>query len=103
MIRVARYPTEKRLRALLIVRVNHFMALTGCSRSEIGTEALNDKAAVGRIEKGSNFQIATYQRLMSWLDNNWPRRRDGRFRDLSPSKRRKSDRRQSAVKEAVSL
>jgi len=88
MIRGSRYPTEKHLRHALLDRVRRFVALTGRSRSEIGVGALNDKAAVGRIEEGSNFKIGTYQRLMTWLDDNWPRRR---------LTQRKSGRRQEAT------
>ena len=92
MIRGKRYPTADNLRHALRERVRDFGKLTGTSQSTVGIEAVGDKSAVSRIAEGSNFKIATYQRLMNWLDANWPRRR---------LPRRKSDRHEQPEPTAV--
>ena len=72
----ADYPKSSDLRAALKRRVDRFIKLTGRSRTDIGMGAVNDSAAVFRIvQDDSNFKIGTYERLMAWLDRNWPTRR----------------------------
>jgi hypothetical protein len=69
----ASYPTEDDLRRALETRVGEFGKATGMTASNIGTHAINDAAAIGRIVVGENFKVETYSRLMTWMESNWPR------------------------------
>lgn len=71
----AEYPTGADIRAVLLWRAESFTRVTGVSLSEIAKRSLNDPARLARVAKGHNFTIQTYQRVMDWLDENWPRGR----------------------------
>lgn len=71
----AEYPTGADIRAVLLWRAQSFTRLTGVPLSEIAKRSLNDPARLARLAKGHNFTIQTYERVMDWLDDNWPKRR----------------------------
>jgi hypothetical protein len=65
-------PTGQEVREALLRHAEEFSLQTGISKSEIGKRAVNDAAVLGQISAGRNFTISLYQRLMLWLDSNWP-------------------------------
>jgi hypothetical protein len=73
---MASYPSEQRIRAALVARVDRFVRTTGTSRSEVGRRALNDTPFVAQVCAGRNFTIGSYARVMAWLDAaDWTPRR----------------------------
>ncbi len=66
------YPTSASIRAVLLWRASRFTELTGVTLSAIAKQAINDPALFTRVARGCNFTVLTYQRVMSWLDDNWP-------------------------------
>ena len=74
----ASYPTKADIRAALIERAAEFARITETPKSSIGKSAVNDSAFISRIEGGSNFTVDVYERVMKWLDDNWPKDSDQR-------------------------
>jgi hypothetical protein len=70
-----RFLTKQEIRDALVGRADEFGRLTGKSKSEIGKLAVNDGAALSRIEAGGNFTVDLYGRFMDWFDKHWPQRR----------------------------
>ena len=68
----AEYPRGADIRAVLLWRAKSFARMTGVSLSAIAKQSLNDPARLSRVAKGHNFTIQTYDRVMGWLDDNWP-------------------------------
>jgi len=66
------YPNDDTIRNALLARVRSFMQLTGMGPSIIAREAINDPAFLTRVAKGHNLTLRSYQRVMDWLDDNWP-------------------------------
>ena len=66
------YPSEERLRAVLLDRAHTFMEITGRKPTEVGKAAMNDPAFLPRLKKGRGFRLSTFSRVMGWLDANWP-------------------------------
>lgn len=67
------HPTDQTLREALLRRVEIFVSRTGKSKKHIGIEAVgNSNAVYAIIDKGKNFEINTYSRLMEWLEENTP-------------------------------
>lgn len=66
------YPTEIEIREAVLARAGEFQRITGASFSDVGKRALNDTALLFQIASGRNIQLATYSRLMTWFDANWP-------------------------------
>lgn len=58
------------IRTHLISRARAFAAASGKSLSAISSEAVNDSKFLPEVENGkkSNFTLATYQRVIDWLD-----------------------------------
>lgn len=69
------YPTGADIRAVLLWRAESFTQQTGIPLTVIAKRSLNDPALLTRVAKGHNFTIQTYQKVMDWLDDNWPRGR----------------------------
>jgi hypothetical protein len=67
------YPTDATLRDSLIERVERFIALAGGSRTSVGRDAVGDGHFVHDVANGDGFTITRYSRLMTWLDDNWPK------------------------------
>jgi hypothetical protein len=65
-------PKEQDIRTALIQRAEEFSRQTGMSKTEIGKLAVNDGAFLAQVADGRNFTIKLYQRVMDWLDKNWP-------------------------------
>lgn len=64
------------IRNALLERARRYCADHDTSLSAIGLAAVNDSKFLTRVERGFGFNIATYQRVMDWLDS----------RSSSPSK-----------------
>jgi len=68
----AKYPTDADIRAVLLWRAARFSRQTGIPPTTIARQSVNDSALFSRLVKGRNFTVATYQKVMDWLDDNWP-------------------------------
>lgn len=67
------YPTADAVRDALLRRADEFTKLTGVPRSAIGKQSINSPGLLSQVENGRNITFGTYERVMSWLDHNWPR------------------------------
>lgn len=56
------------VRRALLERAKRYCVDHGTSFSAIGIAAVNDSKFLARVEKGFGFNIATYQKVMDWLD-----------------------------------
>lgn len=56
------------IRNALLVRAKRHCQDHGTSLSAIGLASVNDSKFLTRVEKGFGFNIATYQKVMDWLD-----------------------------------
>jgi hypothetical protein len=63
---------EETLRASLIAAGALFEDKTGVSVATVGKRALNDNTFFSRLAAGSGFTIATFDRVVGWLSDNWP-------------------------------
>lgn len=64
---------EHELRQFLLRLAAAFTGATGRSSKTIGKKALNDNKFYPRIERGDGFSVKTYDRVVQWLSDNWPR------------------------------
>jgi len=60
--------TDEAIRAHLIARARAYADRTKCSFSFISEEAVKDSKFLANAERGANFTIKTYQRVIDWLD-----------------------------------
>jgi hypothetical protein len=60
--------TAEAVRQNLLARVSAFRDRSGCSLSYIGEQALRDSKFIANVQRGDNFTIKTYQRVIDWLD-----------------------------------
>lgn len=61
--------TEQAIRENLLRLAKAYAARTGCSLSSIGEAAINDSKFVANVERGKNFTVKTYQRVIDWINN----------------------------------
>jgi hypothetical protein len=66
------YPDATTIRRALISRVREFSTLAGMPVSKISHKATNDTQFLFDVHRGKNFTIARYQKVQTWLDENWP-------------------------------
>lgn len=66
------YPTGADIRAVLLWRAARFTEITGVAPAAIAKRSVNDPALLAQVARGRNFTVQTYQRVMDWLDANWP-------------------------------
>ena len=59
--------TENEIRAHVLERAKRFAAATGRSLSSISEEAVRDSKFLANVERGANFTVRTYQRVLDWL------------------------------------
>lgn len=59
--------TETEIRANVLARAKAFAAATGRSMSSISEDAVRDSKFLANVERGSNFTVKTYQRVLDWL------------------------------------
>lgn len=64
---------ETSARNSLIDLAETFAAATGVSLATIGKRALNDNTFLTRIVHGQTFTVRTYDRVVQWLSDNWPK------------------------------
>ena len=65
---------EETLRNHLLDLARRFEAATEVTLSSIGKRALNDNTVFARIEAAKiGFGIRTYDRLVKWFSDNWPK------------------------------
>lgn len=60
--------TADTIRQHLLNRARAYATAKGTSFSAIGKEAISDDRFLARVEKGDNFTLATYQRVIDWID-----------------------------------
>lgn len=60
--------TADTIRQHLLNRARAYATANGTSFSAIGKEAISDDRFLARVERGDNFTLATYQRVIDWLD-----------------------------------
>lgn len=63
-----RLPTDQEIREELLKRADTLRRRTGKSLSEIGREAVQDTAFMGRVRNGKNITLKVYQRALDWFD-----------------------------------
>jgi hypothetical protein len=68
------YPDATEIRRALISRVREFSKATGMPVSKISHKATNDTQFLFDVHRGKNFTVARYQKVQTWLDENWPDR-----------------------------
>lgn len=56
------------IRQNLLERAEAFSARSGWKLSRIGEEAIRDSKFLPKVRDGANFTVATYQRVLDWLD-----------------------------------
>lgn len=57
----------------LIQLAETYSTATGVSLATIGKRALNDNTFLARIVHGQTFTVRTYDRVVQWLSDNWPK------------------------------
>jgi hypothetical protein len=67
-------PSADDLRRGLLAQLDEFAKLSGMTKSEIGKNAVNDVAFISDLEAGRNITLKLYDRVRSYIDNNWPDR-----------------------------
>jgi hypothetical protein len=60
--------SSERVRAYLLERANAYVERTGRALSFVSTAAIKDSKFLGKVANGENFTIATYQKVIDWLD-----------------------------------
>jgi hypothetical protein len=60
--------TDAAIRENLLKRAKAYAAKSGCSLSFISKQAVGDDKFLRNAERGSNFTINTYQRVIDWID-----------------------------------
>jgi len=60
--------SSEQVRAYLLDRANTYVEKTGRALSFISTAAVKDSKFLGKVANGENFTIATYQKVIDWLD-----------------------------------
>lgn len=68
-----KYPTEEKLRSILLERAEEFCELTDTSLSNLGKTIAKDTSLFSQIRSGRNFTVALYTKVNEWLDENWPK------------------------------
>lgn len=64
---------EETLRTHLLELSARFEDASGVSQASIGKRALNDNTVFNRLQDRSvTFQVRTYDRLLRWMNANWP-------------------------------
>jgi hypothetical protein len=61
-------PSSETIRNALVERATKYVDSHGSSFSAIGLAAVNDSKFLARVQKGENFSVKTYQKVMDWLD-----------------------------------
>lgn len=56
------------VREHLLARARSFCEARKTSFSAIGDAAINDSKFLANVEKGENFTVRTYQRVIDWID-----------------------------------
>lgn len=60
--------TADAVRKTLLDRATAFSKAHGYSFSRISEEAIKDSKFLSNVQRGGNFTIKTYQRVIDWLD-----------------------------------
>lgn len=77
--------TSDEVRKHLLTRARSFGAEFGLSLSAIGDGAIRDSKFLANVERGENFTIKTYQRVLDWIDAERALRRAGAGAGQTPS------------------
>lgn len=62
--------TSDAVRQHLLARSKAYVARTRTSFSYISQAAVQDSKFLANVERGNNFTVKTYQRVIDWLDEN---------------------------------
>lgn len=60
--------TADAVRSHLLARAAAFSQSRKISLSRIGEEAIKDSKFLANVQRGDNFTIRTYQRVIDWID-----------------------------------
>lgn len=60
--------SSEQVRAYLLERANAYVERTGRKLSFISSASVKDSKFLGKVANGENFTIATYQKVIDWLD-----------------------------------
>jgi hypothetical protein len=60
--------TADTVRQHLLARAKAYCEAKNTSFSAIGKEAISDDRFLARVERGDNFTLSTYQRVIDWID-----------------------------------
>lgn len=63
---------EHLLRSHLLSLAEALEAHAGVTPATIGKRALNDNSFIARVRDGQGFTVKTYDRVVSWCNDNWP-------------------------------
>lgn len=67
------YPTEREIRTALMARVSAYCKAEGIKPRTFFARAINDPGFFGKLKRGENFTLRTYQRVHRYLDQHAPR------------------------------
>lgn len=60
--------TDDTIREHLLARVTEYQTRTGMSLWKISKAAVADDKFIASVQRGGNFTIKTYQKVIDWLD-----------------------------------
>ena len=63
---------KKTLRSHLLLLADIKLESSGMSRAAISRAALNDNTFLTRVDRGENFTIGNFDKVVRWLSENWP-------------------------------
>ena len=64
----ATHPSEQEIRAALISRMDAYCEKANIAASSVCALVMNDTSFMRKVKHGKNFTVASYQRLMDFLD-----------------------------------
>lgn len=64
---------EKELLENLLSAVDAYCAAVGKTRKSVAWRALNNNKFFDQVEAGGGWNVRTYDKLMQWLSDRWPK------------------------------
>ena len=63
---------KETLRCHLLLLADLMRESSGMSRAAIARAALNDNTFLTRVDRGENFTVGNFDKVVLWLSDNWP-------------------------------
>jgi hypothetical protein len=60
--------TDDAIRQHLLTKVAAFQSRSGMSLWKISEAAVSDSKFLSKVQRGGNFTVSTYQRVIDWVD-----------------------------------